>query len=526
MIRSSAALLILILWFVICVPLGRAYELPLAQSLKQAQKLLQEQNYDEAEKRFIAIANQLHETVGGHDTRSWMNAEEVRILRCHLFSGLIDCYAGRKEFDKAALVQERMLEFIQANGGSDVDRAREYNNAALLMFKSGNLQRARQYLETALSMSDEFYEPEYTQLHVNYRKVLLQLEDREALAKFEAKAAIMADRSEAPDDAEKRSGKSENGRGTTSDGAIKNGPQPKSATKVVGDALDLSQARQYLLGLINRDRAACGRGPVALDETACKAAQFHTDDLAARGYNDHYDPEGRSPDWRYTLLRGTNMIAENNLGPYCDPKWKYELAPAQFFTKNQLEKVQSGFFNERPPQDGHRKNILRPQHNRVGIGLSVCNVMDTDGSYGFRYVTCCQEFMDAYGKFSALPLSARHGETLSLQGKLDKGVQLYCVEVMREEFPKPVPMPQLRLNAYGGYKQPENRVNVFWMRDVKQQPDGSFLLEIPVEASWPKGLYHFCVWVKDGNHDAFVTSRQIVAVEPAQPILPLDSAQP
>jgi len=37
---------------------------------------------------------------------------------------------------------------------------------------------------------------------------------------------------------------------------------------------------------------------------------------------------------------------------------------------DQIEHTESMFFNEVPPNDGHRKNILKPWHTKVGIGIA------------------------------------------------------------------------------------------------------------------------------------------------------------
>jgi hypothetical protein len=36
----------------------------------------------------------------------------------------------------------------------------------------------------------------------------------------------------------------------------------------------------------------------------------------------------------------------------------------------QVERAESMFFDELPPNDGHRKNILKPAHTKVGIGVA------------------------------------------------------------------------------------------------------------------------------------------------------------
>jgi uncharacterized protein YkwD len=276
--------------------------------------------------------------------------------------------------------------------------------------------------------------------------------------------------------------------------------------------LTLAEARAYLLKLINRDRSRLHVAPLTLDDAAGKAAQLHTNDSARMGVSDHYDTDGHGPDLRYSLVGGTDAIAENNLGPYCNDQWKYELSPVQQFTRKQIEQVESGFFDESPPHDGHRKNILKAEHNRVGIGLSACDATDADG-FKFRYVACCEEFVDAYGDFEKLPQTAHGGDMLTLKGRLSDGAQLYCVDVTYEVFPKAIAIGALRQNVYRSYRLPDVRVKVYWPSEAHVADGGSFQLEMPVPRSWKSGMYYFSVWVKDGKHDAFVASRQIVAID-------------
>ena len=35
-----------------------------------------------------------------------------------------------------------------------------------------------------------------------------------------------------------------------------------------------------------------------------------------------------------------------------------------------MEEIEASYFNETPPNDGHRRNILAPEHTHVGIALA------------------------------------------------------------------------------------------------------------------------------------------------------------
>jgi uncharacterized protein YkwD/tetratricopeptide (TPR) repeat protein len=303
-------------------------------------------------------------------------------------------------------------------------------------------------------------------------------------------------------------------------------PQPSFRSLPNERELSLSEARQYLVALINKQRAKFALEAVVLDEIASNAGQLHTDETASAGYSDHYDLAGRSPDWRYTLVGGTNMIMENQMGPFGDPRWGYKLSPSQRFNKSELEKIAAGFFDEVPPNDGHRKNILGPAHNRVGIGLSVSAITMTPG-FENELVTCCQEFIDAYGTFSALPLSAKAGDVLHFTGKLAAGVKLHALDIRWDNIPKPNSIEQLRKNYYHGYMAPEKSVTTYFAAsNLRPGESGSVRFDVPVPSSWKKGLYHFYLWVTDRKGRKVVTSHQLVAVGADKPVAPLAVGNP
>src|SRR5262249_20068247 len=89
----------------------------------------------------------------------------------------------------------------------------------------------------------------------------------------------------------------------------------------------------------------------------------------------------------------------------------YILHPRQCFMKSDLDSFESGFINEQPPNDGHRRNILAAEHNGVGIGLSLA--WNEKGSYR---VAMTQEFTNNWGQFSPLPLSVSGDPAFTVSG--------------------------------------------------------------------------------------------------------------
>jgi uncharacterized protein YkwD len=82
------------------------------------------------------------------------------------------------------------------------------------------------------------------------------------------------------------------------------------------------------------------------------AALAHSQDMALHGYFDHNSPSGQTP-WDRIHAAGYqfSMAAENIAAGYATP-----------------EAVIDAFFNETPPNDGHRRNLLNCALRDVGFG--------------------------------------------------------------------------------------------------------------------------------------------------------------
>jgi uncharacterized protein YkwD len=82
-----------------------------------------------------------------------------------------------------------------------------------------------------------------------------------------------------------------------------------------------------------------------------QAALAHSQDMALHGYFDHNSPSGQTP-WDRIHAAGYqfSMAAENIAAGYATP-----------------EAVIDAFFNETPPNDGHRRNLLNCALRDVGF---------------------------------------------------------------------------------------------------------------------------------------------------------------
>jgi len=105
-----------------------------------------------------------------------------------------------------------------------------------------------------------------------------------------------------------------------------------------------------LATLTNQDRAASGISALTLDTHLSQAAQMKADDMAARGYFSHVDPDGNQP-WFWFKKAGYDYAyAGENL--------------AVNFTDS--EDVQKAWMNS----PTHHANIVKAQYTRIGIGVA------------------------------------------------------------------------------------------------------------------------------------------------------------
>jgi uncharacterized protein YkwD len=121
---------------------------------------------------------------------------------------------------------------------------------------------------------------------------------------------------------------------------------------------------QQVLALTNALRQQHGCPALLISPELSNAAQGHSQDMADHNYFDHVDRSGKTPKVRaqqagYLGNAGTENIA------------------AGFST---AEEVVMAWYNETPPNDGHRLNLLNCSLTDIGIGYAV-NPNSTYRSY-------------------------------------------------------------------------------------------------------------------------------------------------
>lgn len=225
-----------------------------------------------------------------------------------------------------------------------------------------------------------------------------------------------------------------------------------------------AEARRFMLDLINKDRAGYGLAPVRIDLVAQAAAMKHAQEMAENVYMAHWDLLGRKPWERYNEVGGRASVSENVAFVGTNPDsgtipQSLPLISPQEFPKKALAEMEEAMVNEKPPEDGHRKNILNPDHNGVGIGLAV----SADG--GTMRVVLDQEFTDDYGTFSEMPRTLPVTSGLKVAGTLARGVKIS--NVLLDWEPTPKSMSPQQLNKTHSYGWPTTTVEACWPAPYK-----------------------------------------------------------
>jgi len=266
-----------------------------------------------------------------------------------------------------------------------------------------------------------------------------------------------------------------------------------------------------MVQLINRDRAAQKLPPVELDEGApTVAGQRHAEDMARLGYLGHWGSDGSVPEQRHTEAGGADMVLENALCFTDETKRSIDANPR--IDPKQVERAESLFFDELPPNDGHRKNILKPWHTKVGIGVA----QSTETAKELAVPCFTQEFTDNYGTYAPLPKSAKAGATVHVEATLSSRARPTGVGVARVALPKPISASEL--NKRRSYPVPKPYQMYWGPGFVSPIPvkieDKKLSIDIPLNDKGQPGLYEVSVWGKlEGREEQVMLSLRTIRVE-------------
>ncbi|NEA45402.1 CAP domain-containing protein, partial [Streptomyces sp. SID10815] len=104
-----------------------------------------------------------------------------------------------------------------------------------------------------------------------------------------------------------------------------------------------------VIALVNQERSKAGCGPVTDDSRLDAAAQAHSDDMAARNFFEHTNPDGKDPGDRITA-------AGYRWSTYGENIARGQQSP---------ESVMDSWMNS----PGHRANILNCAFKNLGVGV-------------------------------------------------------------------------------------------------------------------------------------------------------------
>jgi len=110
----------------------------------------------------------------------------------------------------------------------------------------------------------------------------------------------------------------------------------------------VAAARAQILTLVNQQRATAGCHPLTANASLNTLAQNFSDDMAARGFFDHTDPDGHTPWDRAKALGISNLGGENIARGQAD-----------------AQAVMTAWMNS----PGHRANILNCDYTTLGVGI-------------------------------------------------------------------------------------------------------------------------------------------------------------
>ena len=278
--------------------------------------------------------------------------------------------------------------------------------------------------------------------------------------------------------------------------------------------------RKHVLDLINRDRRYFNLPPVQLDPVVSASADDYCRVQIRNGTTGHVDLDGYKPYMRYSFGGMHDGLSENaaawSAGYTFNDRALYEMS----------RRSQDAMMGEVPPADGHRRTILDPHANFVGIGMAW-----EKGE--FRLV---QEFIRRYIDWTRpLPRSARIDDQVVVAGRPVSGARVEAITVHYE--PLPQRLTAAAANAIRTYALPEKRRDYLprFKQKVTRRIDGTIEISrqeyrngrrgdfdlgddgsfsVPVPFGDGDGIYTVVVWVtKNGTEHPIAASNISIQVE-------------
>lgn len=275
---------------------------------------------------------------------------------------------------------------------------------------------------------------------------------------------------------------------------------------------DLAEAikdiRKNLLEMVNEERDVEKVRPVAMDELATEVATRHAADMATNEFASHWGSDGLKPYHRYSFAGGTHATEENVSA--ADNTWSMKVRDL----KQDTAYLHVRLYHEKPPYDGHRRTILKPQHTHVGFGIAVQQLR-------LRLV---ELFVSKHVEVSPITQQAKPGAQFAFAGRiLRPEYTLNHVEVCYEPLPTRPEMSWLRQGR--SYSLPDESQA---LRPKVPPPlvyadgkpgaieiglDGSFTAPVQLYKEKP-GIYTLVTWIKSsGSNRAFPATAVCIRAE-------------
>ncbi|MEM0201151.1 MAG: CAP domain-containing protein [Candidatus Micrarchaeaceae archaeon] len=192
---------------------------------------------------------------------------------------------------------------------------------------------------------------------------------------------------------------------------------------IILNTINLTQLDNYTLNLINNDREKFGLKPVVLSNLS--SAQQHAESMLENNYFSHWDLYGMKPYMRYTLLGGKGSMKENIAVE------KSELCSGKScigninVTKAISQMEYSMMYNDSICcNNGHRDNILDPNHNEVSIGIA----------YNSSTVYFVEDFTNNYINWSENTPGYSNNGNVYLYGNLPDGLSIKTIYISYDKL--------------------------------------------------------------------------------------------
>jgi len=274
--------------------------------------------------------------------------------------------------------------------------------------------------------------------------------------------------------------------------------------------------KNELVRMINHDRHAHGLQPVDLDPSASVVADGYCERQIRNGTSGHFTTDGLAPYMRYSYSGGNDGVSEN-AAAWSSP---YKFSDRALY--EMMRRSEEAMLAETPPHDGHRRTILDPAANHVGLGLAW-------QAGEFRLV---QEFLRRYLAWTRpLPRQASLGDHVLGMARPIEGFAVEAITVHFEPVPQPL-FPAVA-NLIGSYALPLRRREYLprlgtrrWRGsdgathevreeysdgrrgDFQMARDGSFAFAVPFPDG--PGIYTVVVWVHhDGSNDQPISASNV-----------------